>query len=44
VQGRPFAVQELINEIRRQLGMATAQKKADDAKVAELAGSAANGG
>jgi 2-oxoglutarate/2-oxoacid ferredoxin oxidoreductase subunit alpha len=45
VQGRPFAVQELINEIRRQLGMAPSQKKTtDDSKVAELAGTAADGG
>ena len=44
VQGRPFAVQELINEIRKQLGMATAAPKKDDAPIAELAGTAADGG
>jgi 2-oxoglutarate ferredoxin oxidoreductase subunit alpha len=44
VQGRPFAVQELINEIRKQLGLGTAAPKKDDAKIAELAGTAADGG
>jgi len=44
VQGRPFAVQELINEIRRQLGQGGVQHKKDDAQIAELAGTAANGG
>jgi 2-oxoglutarate ferredoxin oxidoreductase subunit alpha len=44
VQGRPFAVQELITEIRRQLGMAVAIPKDEDIPLAELAGAAANGG
>ncbi|HUE72115.1 MAG TPA: 2-oxoacid:acceptor oxidoreductase subunit alpha [Pirellulaceae bacterium] len=44
VQGRPFAVQELINEIRKQLGMATAPPKKENAQIAELAGTAADAG
>ncbi|MEX2026464.1 MAG: 2-oxoglutarate ferredoxin oxidoreductase subunit alpha, partial [Pirellulaceae bacterium] len=44
VQGRPFAVQELINEIKKQLGMATAPPKKENAQVAELAGTAADAG
>ena len=44
VQGRPFAVQELIHEIRRQLGMGVPAPKKDDAKIAALAGIAADGG
>ncbi len=44
VQGRPFAIQELITEIRRQLGMVTAGPKKEDAQLAALAGTAADGG
>lgn len=45
VKGRPFAVQELVNEIRRQLGLATnGQPREANAAVAELAGASDQGG
>jgi len=46
VKGRPFAVQELVNEIRRQLGLSTNGQPAREANVAvaELAGAADSGG
>jgi 2-oxoglutarate ferredoxin oxidoreductase subunit alpha len=46
VKGRPFAVQELVNEIRRQLGLSTNGQPARETAVAvaELAGAADSGG
>jgi 2-oxoglutarate ferredoxin oxidoreductase subunit alpha len=47
VKGRPFAVQELITEIRRQLGLSTNGQPAREATttaVAALAGAADDGG
>jgi 2-oxoglutarate ferredoxin oxidoreductase subunit alpha len=48
VKGRPFAVQELVAEIRRQLGLSTngqpARERETTAAVAELAGAAESGG
>lgn len=46
VKGRPFAVQEIVSEIRRQLGLSTNGQPAKEttAAVAELAGAADNGG
>ena len=46
VKGRPFAVQELVNEIRKQLGLsANGQPNRETTPaVAELAGAADNGG
>jgi 2-oxoglutarate ferredoxin oxidoreductase subunit alpha len=46
VKGRPFVVQELVNEIRRQLGLSTNGQptKEMNAAVAELAGAGADGG
>jgi 2-oxoglutarate ferredoxin oxidoreductase subunit alpha len=46
VKGRPFACQELVNEIRRQLGLSTNGQPAREANlaVAELAGAADSGG
>jgi 2-oxoglutarate ferredoxin oxidoreductase subunit alpha len=46
VKGRPFAVQEIIMEIRRQLGLSTNGQPAREstAAVAELAGAANDGG
>jgi len=46
VKGRPFAVQELVGEIRRQLGLGSNGQPAKEtaAAVAELAGAADNGG
>jgi 2-oxoglutarate ferredoxin oxidoreductase subunit alpha len=46
VKGRPFAVQELVNEIRKQLGLASNGQPAREttAAVAELAGAADQGG
>jgi 2-oxoglutarate ferredoxin oxidoreductase subunit alpha len=44
VKGRPFAVQELVAEIRRQLGLATNGQPRETAAVAELAGAADSGG
>lgn len=46
VKGRPFAVQELVNEIRRQLGLSTNGQPAreNNIAVAELAGVADSGG
>jgi 2-oxoglutarate ferredoxin oxidoreductase subunit alpha len=46
VQGRPFAVQELVNEIRRQLGLANNGQPVKEETVAAalLAGSAEQGG
>jgi len=45
VKGRPFACQELVNEIRRQLGLSTnGQPRETNMAVAELAGAADNGG
>ncbi|MCX7619097.1 MAG: 2-oxoacid:acceptor oxidoreductase subunit alpha, partial [Tepidiforma sp.] len=46
VQGRPFAVQEVVNAIRQQLGLSTngqPQRETEEA-VAALAGAAADGG
>ena len=41
VKGRPFAVQELVGEIRRQLGLSTnGQPRESTAAVASLAGAA----
>src|SRR5688572_25027795 len=40
VKGRPFAVQELINEIRKQLGLSTNGQPRETQAVAELAGAA----
>ena len=37
VKGRPFAVQELVTEIRRQLGLSTNGQPRETAAVAELA-------
>lgn len=47
VQGRPFAVQELVTEIRKHLGLSAngqPQKEATTAAVAQLAGTAEQGG
>jgi len=46
VKGRPFAVQELVNEIRRQLGLSTNGQppRETNVAVAELAGAADSGG
>jgi len=46
IKGRPFAVQELVNEIRKQLGLASNGQPAREtaAAVAELAGAADQGG
>jgi 2-oxoglutarate ferredoxin oxidoreductase subunit alpha len=46
VQGRPFAVQELVNEIRKQLGLSNNGQpvKEETAAAAVLAGSADEGG
>ena len=44
VKGRPFAVQELVNEIRRQLGLSTNGQPRENAAVAALAGAADQGG
>src|SRR6478672_9414323 len=46
VKGRPFAVQELVGEIRRQLGLGGNGQPAREtsAAVAQLAGAADNGG
>jgi 2-oxoglutarate ferredoxin oxidoreductase subunit alpha len=47
VQGRPFAVQEVLNAIRQQLGLSTngqPAKEGTGAAVAELAGAADQGG
>jgi 2-oxoglutarate/2-oxoacid ferredoxin oxidoreductase subunit alpha len=46
VKGRPFAVQELVSEIRRQLGLSTNGQPAKEtnAAVAALAGAADNAG
>jgi 2-oxoglutarate ferredoxin oxidoreductase subunit alpha len=46
VQGRPFAVQEVVNAIRQQLGLSTngQPQRETEAAVAALAGAAADGG
>jgi 2-oxoglutarate/2-oxoacid ferredoxin oxidoreductase subunit alpha len=44
VKGRPFAVQELVTEIRRQLGLSTNGQPRETAAVAALAGAADQGG
>lgn len=46
VQGRPFAVQEVVNAIRQQLGLSTngQPQRETDAAVAALAGAVADGG
>jgi len=44
IKGRPFAVQELVSEIRRQLGLSTNGQPRETAAVAQLAGAADNGG
>ena len=46
VQGRPFAVQEVVNEIRKQLGLSTNGQpgKETSAAVAQLAGAADSAG
>jgi 2-oxoglutarate ferredoxin oxidoreductase subunit alpha len=46
VQGKPFAVQELVHEIRKQLGLATGngQPAAPNAAVAALAGAGESAG
>jgi 2-oxoglutarate ferredoxin oxidoreductase subunit alpha len=44
VKGRPFAVQELVSEIRKQLGLSTNGQPRETAAVAELAGAADSGG
>jgi 2-oxoglutarate ferredoxin oxidoreductase subunit alpha len=46
VKGRPFVVQELVTEIRRQLGLSANGQPAKEttAAVAELAGAGADGG
>lgn len=46
VKGRPFAVQELVSEIRKQLGLGSNGQPAREttAAVAQLAGAADNGG
>jgi 2-oxoglutarate ferredoxin oxidoreductase subunit alpha len=46
VQGRPFAVQEVVNAIRQQLGLSTNGQplRETEAAVAALAGAAADGG
>lgn len=44
IKGRPFAVQELINKIREELGVAPVVGEKNDAPIAELAGTAADGG
>jgi 2-oxoglutarate ferredoxin oxidoreductase subunit alpha len=44
VKGRPFAVQELVTEIRRQLGLSTNGQPRETTAVAELAGAADSGG
>ena len=46
VQGRPFAVQEVVNAIRQQLGLPTngQPQRETQAAVAALAGAAADGG
>src|SRR5688572_32154184 len=40
IKGRPFAVQELVNEIRKQLGLSTNGQPRETQAVAELAGAA----
>jgi 2-oxoglutarate ferredoxin oxidoreductase subunit alpha len=46
IKGRPFAVQELVSEIRKQLGLGSNGQPAREtsAAVAQLAGAADNGG
>jgi len=44
IKGRPFAVQELVSEIRRQLGLSTNGQPRETAAVAALAGAADDAG